>query len=132
MKPQFDYNGIIESHAVGSRVTCDPPPTDTDEDWLFLVTDVGEFAECVISAGFVADGSVIENQHSTHSSSFLSLKQESENINVIATADPSFFRAFMAATRVAKRLNLLDKEDRIALFQAVLYRNPATIPALQL
>lgn len=30
---------------------------------------------------------------------------------------------FIAATAVAKRLNLLDKADRIALFQAVLYAN---------
>lgn len=43
--------------------------------------------------------------------------------NCIITDSESFFKRFMAATAVAQRLNLLDKSDRIALFQAVLYAN---------
>jgi len=46
-----------------------------------------------------------------------------KEVNLIVTEDPKFFDKFMAATSVAKRLNLLSKEDRIALFQAVLYGN---------
>lgn len=45
------------------------------------------------------------------------------DVNLIVTQDNKFYDRFMAATSVAKRLNLLDKADRIALFQAVLYGN---------
>ncbi len=42
-------------------------------------------------------------------------------INVIATASEEFFYKFMESTAEAKRLNLLLKDDRIALFQKILY-----------
>lgn len=43
------------------------------------------------------------------------------NINVIVTPEMEFFDRFMAATELARRFNLMEKVDRIALFQAVLY-----------
>ena len=44
-------------------------------------------------------------------------------VNLIVTRNDTFFNRFMAASSVAKRLNLLDKADRVAVFQAVLYGN---------
>lgn len=44
-------------------------------------------------------------------------------LNVIATDKPKFYDDFLLATRLAKRFNLLDKKDRVALFQAILYKN---------
>lgn len=43
--------------------------------------------------------------------------------NLIITSSQVFHQRFLAASSVAKRLNLLEKSDRIALFQAVLYGN---------
>jgi hypothetical protein len=53
----------------------------------------------------------------------VSLKHPRDDVNLIATSDGDFFRRFLAATQVCIRLNLMNKEDRIALFQAVLYGN---------
>lgn len=111
--------------ACGSRVTCSPPPMNTDRDWLVLVAgdDWAAFCQALESSGWEVGGSQIPNEANTLAPAdrFNSFTLGEENI--IATCSAEFFRKFMAATSVAKRLNLLDKEDRIALFQAVLYGN---------
>jgi hypothetical protein len=110
--------GVMQVEHVGSRVTCDPPPTDTDDDWLILGSPSGfrglqrHLESCAFSRG----GSDIDHQPA---SGFLSYKYG--EVNVILTDDRNFFEKFMAASSVAKRFNLLDKSDRIALFRAVLY-----------
>ena len=110
--------------AVGSRVTCDPAPMDTDEDWLVLTSpekfkdlelvlmiDFGmEFGGSRVHAGGCLTGDPDSFQSYTYG-----------EINVIATASQEFFDKFMQATTEAKRLNLLVKSDRIALFQKILY-----------
>lgn len=115
----------IQYHAVGSRVTCNPPPMDTDADFLLLVDEqhADRIRSEVMTGGFELDGSdlsdVVLNTPEDHQFNSYS----DGEVNLIITASPTFFRRFMAATSVAKRLNLLDKADRIALFQAVLYGN---------
>ena len=42
-------------------------------------------------------------------------------INILVTGDTEFFRKFMLATRLAAKYDLTDKQDRIELFQAILY-----------
>lgn len=101
---------------VGSRVTVSPPPMHTDEDYLVLVGMFTPVRRAMLRAGFTA-----ETQDYGDLFGFSSWR--SGEVNVIVTRTRAFFRAFMAATHVAKRLNLREKADRIALFQAVLYRN---------
>lgn len=101
---------------VGSRVTCSPPPTGTDEDWL--VCTFGDPAPALAAAGFSQDGSP-EFYTGSDAGGFRSWRRG--ELNVITTPDRRFFELFMTATALAKRFNLLDKGDRIALFQAVLY-----------
>ncbi len=50
---------------------------------------------------------------------FLSLKRD--EINLIITKSQKFVDKFLLATSLTKRLNLMDKDDRIAVFRAVLY-----------
>lgn len=102
--------------AVGSRVTCNPPPADTDEDWLVLLES--EAQQSLQQAGFTQEGSP-EFYTGSDVGGFQSWRHG--NINVITTPDPEFFYRFITATTLAKRFNLLKKADRIALFQAVLY-----------
>ncbi len=104
----------LECVPVGSRVTCNPPPTDTDEDWLCYVADIGAFGELAIRIGYIWEGG--NNYEIEH---FASLRNG--NMNLIVTEDRLFFDKFIIATALAKRLNLLNKDDRIALFQGVLY-----------
>lgn len=110
---------------VGSRVTCDPPPMNTDYDVLVLVSekDKRHMDEYALPLGYVKGGSIDAtiNYPATPHSRFISYRKG--DTNLIVTSDVEFFNRFMAATKVAKQLNLLKKSDRIALFQAVLYGN---------
>lgn len=108
---------------VGSRVTCNPPPMDTDQDFLVLVSAsaFSDFDQYLCSYGYEFGGSRIHAGGCLvgDESSFQSYTLG--DVNLIVTSSDIFFNRFMAATSVAKRFNLLDKSDRIALFQAVLY-----------
>lgn len=122
-------NTIVSVTPVGSRVTCDPAPTNTDADFLCLVTPAAlpRAMTDLMEAGFEPSGSVIldDINYLPPEDRFASWKRG--EVNVILTASPVFFRRFLSATAVAKRLNLLDKADRVALFQAVLYGNDVTV-----
>lgn len=102
--------------AVGSRITCNPPPQNTDEDWLALCFEDPKPA--LEAAGFVQDGNP-EFYTGNDDGGFRSWRLG--DVNVITTESPEFYEKFLAATHLAKRFNLLQKNDRIALFQAVLY-----------
>ena len=109
---------------VGSRVTCDPAPTNTDRDWLVLVDKENESKlwDYLSTNQWELGGSLPDDENNTlPDDRFMSFTKGVENI--ITTNSVVFHRKFLAATSVAKRLNLLDKDDRIALFQALLYSN---------
>jgi hypothetical protein len=102
---------------VGSRVTCNPPPTDTDEDWLvydpeykckaYLVNnDWDDCGEC-----YDEDDEVTKDMS----------VYRCDYVNVICMHSKDQFDRFLIATGLAKRFNLMDKDDRIALFEAVRY-----------
>ena len=109
-------DALVNAEPVGSRGTCDPAPTDTDEDWLGLVREVP--VEKLQEAGFSQEGSP-EFYTGNDAGGFRSWRKG--EINLITTQSYEFFRLFLTATYLAKRFNLLRKQDRIALFQAVLY-----------
>lgn len=121
---------FIAARCVGSRVTCNPPPTDTDMDVLVLIdgTDRGYVTayDDFRKAGWSLDGSeiVVPEFAQDPAERFNSFSKG--EVNCIITDSEVFFKRFMAATAVAQRLNLMDKADRIALFQAVLYANGDT------
>lgn len=107
--------------AVGSRITCSPAPVDTDEDWLVLIkgegSHVSEVTNLLYAAGFREEGS--PELYMGMEDSFVSWRLG--DINVIVTHSGPFYSKFMVATELAKQFNLLDKRDRILLFQGVLY-----------
>jgi len=115
---------------VGSRVTCVPPPTDTDEDWLLLLGKEN-VAWALLDQGWEHDGSRVDDGLNENGPDGTFHSYSSNGVNVIATASEEFYRRFMAASSIAKRLNLLVKSDRIALFQAVLYGNEDEANSLQ-
>lgn len=111
-KPQW----LVEP--VGSRVTCSPAPVDTDEDYLCLVPDEDGASAHLEAMGFTQDG-MPEFYTGNDAGGFRSFRRG--DVNVVTTNSQGFFNQFMTATELAKRFNLLEKADRIALFQAVLY-----------
>ena len=107
---------------VGSRVTCSPPPMDTDEDFLLLVDDLFKSANDLKNIGFTT-GMTPEQEEDyvalarVSMSSFKSLRFG--DVNYIVTQSYFFFERFLTATHICKKLNLLDKSDRIMVFNAV-------------
>lgn len=112
----------------GSRITCDPPPMDTDEDflvYLFMSDAPGKAMSTLMDIletnGYEWEGDT-EHYQSVADNGFMSWRN-AEGVNLIVTKSADFAQRHMAATSVCKRLNLMDKADRIAVFQAVLYGN---------
>ena len=128
----FDELSHMWLHAVmvGSRVTCDPPPDDTDEDWLILCSIRHCHALLTHLNEDDWDLSISLNGDDDHEQrrQFWSVGKtiDGQDINLIITFDEVFHAKFWAATTIAKHLNLLEKQDRIDLFQAVLYGRPKT------
>lgn len=101
-------------YRVGSRETCNPPPTGTDEDFLVFA----DFYDAVVeleSLGFTLSNDNYEADENV----FNSLRKG--DINALVTSNVKFFKRFLEATKIAKEKNLMDKQDRIDLFQKILY-----------
>jgi hypothetical protein len=97
---------------VGSRVTCNPAPVDTDADFLCFFSDD-------------ADGHIptrlLENGYEPHNADYPCdcRSWRKGEINLIITSSQDFFDKFMLGTRIAKRLNLLNKSDRVDVFKII-------------
>jgi hypothetical protein len=106
----------------GSRVTCNPAPTDTDRDYLVEVKRFDDFdraLEIIMENGFHPEG----GDH-YRNSDFDFQSWRFGEINLIVTYKEWFATRHRSATMVCRSLNLMDKSDRIALFQKMLYGNP--------
>ena len=128
MEPINEVLSVLEFYGCkvepcGSRVTCNPAPTDTDQDYLVEVKDdintISEVVNRLQSFGFRWEGG--EHYQQAMTGDFMSWRREDQNL--IVTANAAFAERHRTATMVCTRLNLLKKDDRIALFQAVLYGN---------
>ena len=115
MNPFLDK--VVKMEYVGSRVTCSPPPTDTDEDVLLLTDDLSMLIADCIEVGFTRDG----DHKASYPTGFVSLRNGT--MNFIVTDVEEFYKKFMLATHVCKSLNVMTKVDRICVFQAILYGN---------
>ena len=105
----------------GSKVTCDPPPFGTDTDYRVSVPRGETFVRDVVSIlgdeGFQWEGS--EHYQDAAASGFMSWRKG--DVNFIVSSNREWLAKHVVATAPSKRLNLLEKADRIALFPAVLY-----------
>ena len=130
----LDY--VISSHRTGSNYTCDPPVEDTDRDFILLVKDKKAcIALCKSSSDIVTfDSKISENEDTEQATDPLEFKAAEPKgydafdftsvrvgkDNLILTDNKKFYDKFVVATELAKRFNLLDKSDRIALFTGVI------------
>lgn len=104
----------------GSRVTCHPEPTFSDYDYLVFCPDahaVSQAVSIMSSHGLLREGS--EHYQNAAASGFMSWR--GGEVNLIVTGDLGFAARHAVATKLCSRLNLMDKQDRVAVFQAVLY-----------
>lgn len=106
---------------VGSRITCNPPPMNTDQDILVFTHRRANYSvikDILQKNGFTTAGA--QEEYPGSGEEFLPYKNAAKDINFIITMNEEYFDKFMVATSVAKKLNLLKKEDRVMLFEAVI------------
>ncbi len=108
---------VLSAYATGSSVIC-PEVGPNDDDVVVLVRSMTESAQQLLDALWAVEADM---QYNGGPVSFFSAR--SDNRNLIVTDSPELFDRFVAATRVAKALHLVQKKDRIVLFQYVLYGN---------
>lgn len=105
---------ILAQYPTGSKYICFPPVENTDEDWVVLVEE--GYEQELSDKGFVYSMSDVE-----YSNPGIFISARKGNLNWIVTTNKAFFKRFVLATKVARKLNLLEKQSRVALFQAILY-----------
>lgn len=100
----------------GSRAIA-PKTCKAESDIDFVVLGSEQVREALLKAGFEEEGA----SQNYDIEGFRSLRKG--RINMIVTPSEDFYNRFVLATRLAKRLRLAKKGDRLAVFQAILYGN---------
>lgn len=122
---------FLACHPTGSKVICNPPVLNTDEDWIVLCKD-HEFLERLIDQGWgdcrddnqepEIDGldifGTVHRFNPYNEAGFIALRKG--DLNLIVTHNVRFFSAFIEATELAKEMELNKKEQRVALFDYIL------------
>ena len=122
MIPSYLYTA---SFPTGSSYICNPPVLDTDIDQMFLVDDLEKVSKILEKLGWKRCGN-----EEYKIDKWIAYRKD--NLNALLTNNLDHFNKFLQATEEAKKLNLLDKKDRIALFdkhlspkkqQSLFYKN---------
>lgn len=109
-----DDIGFLCGFYGGSRVICDPPPTDTDRDLCLHVTDVSNAVKLLEDAGWSRPDDLEE--YPDEYESFATLRKGDDNVMLFDNAYE--FGAVWGATNAAQTMNLLEKSERYKLFEA--------------
>ena len=111
-----DY--IDRWHPTGSRFICDPPVMNTDIDYLCFCTD-NQYTFKLQFEGWSFTNPNNSGKYEGCERHFDTFRRN--EYNLIITKDFDFYCRFAYATHVAKKQNLTNKQDRINLFQEILY-----------
>lgn len=109
----------VGCYQTGSSVICNPPVEDTDIDFIICATSEAKLDQFLTVNGFKLSNAS-EEEYDLEEEGFSSYRKG--NINLIVTENYEWYKKWVLATKVAKKLNLLKKEDRIILFKAILYQ----------
>jgi hypothetical protein len=113
MIPSYLYQ---VSFPTGSNYICNPPVTDTDIDTMYLVDNLNQVTKSLLNLGWkLCKEEEYPYDHWT------ALRKD--KYNALITDDLHYFTQFYKATEEAKSLNLLKKEDHIALFEKYIPQN---------
>lgn len=114
--PSNLWSGI---YATGSAVICDPPVMTNDKDFIICAINPVNLIEFLNHNEFEISHN--EGYDFDPNEGITCLRRG--ELNLIVTGDYEFYLKFVNATILAKKLNLLEKSQRIDLFQYVLYGN---------
>lgn len=109
----------ISTWPTGSRYICNPPPADTDNDSVILVKDLQKAFKALVEDYWEVDGSYAATAE------WMSFKKDIDDVkeNYIVMQDLERYGKWITATELAKKLNLLEKKDRIAVFEVIVGGN---------
>lgn len=111
----------------GSQVTCDPRPTASDVDYLVELPhgDADLYPEITLllrARGYLCESEKYNSPLPTEGfASWRIWYHDGPEVNLLLTQSASFAAKHRVATALCTRLNLMWRDDRVALFQAVLY-----------
>lgn len=114
--PRDLWKGIYQT---GSSVICNPPVLDTDIDYIICEQGGGIELHKFLLANKFHKSTQDEEEYDLESEAFECYRRG--NINLIITTNYNWYLKWVEATKLAKKLNLLKKEQRVALFKYVLY-----------
>lgn len=105
----------------GSRYICNPPITTTDVDFVLFVEDIQAAYKQLRETSWKIGGEDNKTYGEPEVNGWFSAKKKINEalVNYIVVSDQDQFSKWVTATELAKKLNLLKKEDRIALFEVV-------------
>lgn len=119
-------HNVLGYAQTGSSYICNPPVLDTDEDWVLLVHNQAAAKQELLSLGYTFSAKDKEGYNVSATpdpfqphNRFDAYRNPDTNENLIVVDNPYSFMQWKTATALAKRLNLTDKDDRIAMFRAV-------------
>ena len=103
-------------HHTGSREIVDPPPMDTDDDYCIYVdpNKANTLFQYLDENGW-------ENESDSYDGPGVFWSYRKNDTNFIITTSIEFYTRHRRATKLCKKLNLAKKEDRKAVFKAILY-----------
>lgn len=113
-------SSLIAHFPTGSRVICNPPVMNTDEDYVLLVTHLTQAKEQLERKGYTmtTDESYKKAPKlMDFMSDFRTFRKGEENLIVVNHSDA--YLKWKLATQLATRFNLQNKQDRIDLFKAI-------------
>lgn len=113
--PQDLWDGIYQT---GSSVICNPPVTDTDIDYVIYTNKEYKLDTFLKSKGYKKSYAE-EKGYDLEKEGFSCYRLN--NINLIITTAREWYLKWVLATKVARKLNLKVKADRVMLFKAILY-----------
>lgn len=113
--PNNLWHGIYQT---GSSIICDPPVLNTDIDYVIYTDNFDELDKFLLKNEFKTSCKDKE-EYDLNVDGMNCYRRD--NINLIVVNDYDFYIKWVNATKLAKKLNLKDKKDRITLFQFVLY-----------
>lgn len=109
----YELKAVVQdSFSTGSRIICRPPPMDTDLDVVVLVDSSAAVVD-LEALGYVVDSSCPGYEDAT------TVPMRKGHVNLIVMWDKETFVRWRLATDVARELNLLDRNDRLACFRVI-------------
>lgn len=116
---------------VGSRITSSTYSSYSDWD-ILVYTSSFNFNNTIKDLESIGFKQSSKENYNIKDNRFIAFRSPSKCLNLIVTNDISYYKAFLAATHVAKELNLTKKFERVILFEAVLRHNRVTSSGVNL